>query len=227
MENTTHPKPNEADSETSTTEEGTGDAVNTPQNPARGQQPEHEDPETEIGLLKKELQDKIDECQALNDKYLRLYAEFENFKRRAQREQMEAVRFGNEKLIKELLSTIDNLERAIQYGKDHPPQEGEGNGLLEGVELTLKHFLDILKKMGVSPITSVGETFDPSRHQAVAQVESSTSAANSVVEEFQKGYLLHDRILRPSMVTVASLPTDSTPKSNEQTGSQNNEGEEA
>ena len=142
---------------------------------------------------------KIDEVKTLNDKYLRLAAEFDNYKRRAQRDQSDGIRFANEKIFKDLLPIIDNLERAIQCGSDQTSNEG----LLEGVELTYKQFLETLSKFGVRQLSSVGELFDPAMHQAVAQVDSDTAKPNTVVEEFQKGYFLHERILRPTMVTVA------------------------
>ena len=152
--------------------------------------------------LKQALAARIEEAKALQDKYLRLAAEFENFKRLAQRDQREYFRFANESLLKELLPIVDNLERAIKSSKERP---GSG-GLIQGVELVLKQFLETLAKFGVRPMNSVGETFDPSRHQAVAHVESQDASGKIVVEEYEKGYLLHDRILRPAMVTVADVP---------------------
>ncbi len=141
-----------------------------------------------------------DELQALQEKYLRLAAEFENYKRLAQRDQREFFRFANESLLKELLPIADNLERALGCAKKR-----DGNdGLVQGVELTLKQFLETLSKFGVRPIASVGEVFDPTKHQAVARVESSDKPDHSIVEELQKGYLLHDRVLRAAMVTVAT-----------------------
>jgi molecular chaperone GrpE len=161
--------------------------------------PQAEDGGNELDTVRRELDSKIDEIKALNEKYLRLAAEFDNYKRRAQRDQSDGIRFANEKLFRDLLPIIDNLERAIQCGSD---QTGNG-GLLEGVDLTYKQFLETLTKFGVRQISSVGELFDPSMHQAVAQVESDSAKPNTVVEEFQKGYFLHERILRPAMVTVA------------------------
>ena len=147
-----------------------------------------------------------EELQIYQDKYMRLAAEFENYKRRAQRDQSDAIRYANESLLKKLLSTLDNLERAIQCGKD----AGATGALLEGVELTHKQFLETVGKLGVRQVSSTGSLFDPSMHQAVAQVESETAEPNTVVEEFQKGYFLHDRILRPAMVTVAKEESDQT-----------------
>ena len=147
-----------------------------------------------------------EELQIYQDKYIRLAAEFENYKRRAQRDQSDAIRYANESLLKNLLSTLDNLERAIQCGKD----AGASGSLLEGVELTHKQFLETIEKLGVHQVSSAGSLFDPNMHQAVAQVESETAEPNTVVEEFQKGYFLHDRILRPAMVTVAKEKSDKT-----------------
>lgn len=145
---------------------------------------------------------KTEEVKALQDKYLRLAAEFENFKRLSQRDQREYIRFANESLLKELLPIVDNLERAIKSAKETPGSDG----LIQGVELILKQLLETLQKFGVRPVKSVGEVFDPSRHQAVAHVQSKGAPGNIVVEEYQKGYLLHDRILRAAMVAVADAP---------------------
>ena len=145
---------------------------------------------------------KTEEVKAFQDKYLRLAAEFENFKRLSQRDQREYIRFANESLLKELLPIVDNLERAIKSAKENPGSDG----LIQGVELILKQCLETLAKFGVRPVKSIGEAFDPSRHQAVAHVESEDASGKIVVEEYQKGYLLHDRILRAAMVTVADVP---------------------
>ena len=147
-----------------------------------------------------------EELQIYQDKYVRLAAEFENYKKRAQRDQSDSIRYANESLLKNLLSTIDNLERAIQSGKD----AGTTGPLLEGIELTHKQILETVGKLGVRQVSSAGGVFDPNIHQAVAQVESDTAEPNTVVEEFQKGYFLHDRILRPAMVTVAKEKSEQT-----------------
>ena len=154
--------------------------------------------------LETRLSAKSEELHALNDKYLRLVAEFDNYRRRVQRDQSNTIRFANEKLLKDLLPTLDNLERALQAGR----RQARPEGLLEGVDLTYKHFLDTLQKMGIQQMTSVGEAFDPARHQAVGQVESLTVPENVIVDEYQKGYFLHDRILRPAMVTVAKAQSE-------------------
>lgn len=156
-----------------------------------------------------------EELQISQDKYLRLAAEFENYKRRAQRDQSDSIRFGNESLLKNLLPIIDNLERAIQCAKD----VGTSGPLLEGVELTHKQFLETVSKVGVRQLSTTGNSFDPAIHQAVTQVESENVEPNTVIEEFQKGYLLHDRILRPAMVSVAKEKSELTePDSTQESG---------
>ena len=164
---------------------------------------ENSDKEDEALNPQSELMAKTEELQTLNDRYLRLAAEFENYKRRTQRDQGDTIRFANEKLLKDLLPTVDNLERALQCSR----KQADSEGFLEGVELTYKQFLDTLEKLGVSQVASIGEPFDPAKHQAVGQIESSTIAENCIVDEYQKGYFLQDRILRPAMVTVSRAAT--------------------
>lgn len=161
--------------------------------------PENSQQNEEVSDSQDQLLDKTDEIEAVNDKYLRLAAEFENYKRRVQRDQSDTIRFANEKLLRDMLPTLDNLERAIQSGRN----QDNVDGILEGIDLTYKHFLETLQKIGVTQVSSVGEIFDPAKHQAVGQVESSSVPENAIIEEYQKGYFLHDRILRPAMVTVA------------------------
>ena len=188
---------------------------NLPESPSLGANPEVSGTNHSSDLdseeespSEKALHAKNEEIQVLNDKYLRLAAEFENYKRRSQRDQSDTLRFANEKILKELLPTIDNLERALQCGQEQTTNIG---ALLEGVQLTHKQFVDTLNKLGVTQISSIGELFDPAKHQAVANVESSIVPEQHVVEEYQKGYFLHERILRPAMVTVAVPPSETIP----------------
>lgn len=155
--------------------------------------------ENKIGELKSELTKKEEELRKLHDKYLRICAEFENYKKRNMKEQMEFAKYANEKLLKELLPVIDNLERAISHSKETK----DFQGLIEGVELTYKQFLDSLSHFGVKVMNSLSEPFDPSKHQAIGQIESDKYDENIVAEELQKGYLLEDRILRPALVNVS------------------------
>jgi molecular chaperone GrpE len=163
-------------------------------------------PEEEVRSLRAELEQKNSEIKAAQDKQLRAYAETDNYKKRMARDQMEQLRYANEKLLKELLPVLDNLERALSHIKDSP----ERSPWTEGVELTYRQCLDVLKKFGVTPIPSTGEPFDPNRHQAVTYLDTHEQPENHVAEELQKGYLYHERVLRPSMVAVARKPSRPT-----------------
>ena len=175
---------------------------------------------TEEGGLAAELQRalaaKIEESKELNDKYLRLAAEFDNYKRLAQRDQRDQIRFGNEQLLKELLPVVDNLERAINASRNG----GSPDVLIQGVDLTLKQLTGALARFHVKPVETVGQPFDPATHQAVTSVASEKIAEQHVVDEFQRGYRLHDRILRPAMVSVSTgQAQDGAPGTNKTTGS--------
>jgi len=137
------------------------------------------------------------------DLYLRSQAELENYRKRVQRDRQDLLRYGNEHLLRELLPAIDNLDRAVQHAKEASESR---EGLLEGVEMTLNQFQRALEKFGVTPISAHGETFDPARHEAMGQLVTSDHPPNSVAQELQKGYLLHDRLLRPAMVMIAKAP---------------------
>jgi molecular chaperone GrpE len=149
---------------------------------------------------------KDEEAKGFQEKYLRLAADFENYKRISLREQRDSSLFANERILKDMLPILDNLERAVRFAKENPAS----NGLMQGVELTLKQFGETLSKFGVTPVVSIGEPFDPACHQAVTKLESNTAPEHTVVEEYQKGYRLHDRILRAAMVAVAAPGSAST-----------------
>jgi molecular chaperone GrpE len=157
--------------------------------------------EQELEMLKTQLEEKTKETNENYDRFLRVQAELENYKKRVEREKSSLVRYGNEELIKAILPVIDNLERAL----DHPQGENP-DGLTEGIKITLNQLLQVLEKFGLTPIASVGEPFDPSRHEAMMQVESADHEPNTVVSELQKGYFLNDRLIRPAMVSVAQPP---------------------
>lgn len=147
---------------------------------------------------------KTEECKILNEKYLRLAAEFENYKRLTQRDQRDQIKFGNEQLLQELLPVVDNMERAVKAARDN----GGSSALVQGVDLTLRQLSGALAKFGVQAVETVGQAFDPSAHQAVSHVPSDSVPPNHVVDEFQKGYRLHERILRAAMVSVSSGPAN-------------------
>jgi molecular chaperone GrpE len=135
------------------------------------------------------------------DHYLRARADLDNFRKRAQREKEDLVKFSNETILRELLPVIDNLERALQ----HAAVDGE-KGLLQGVELTLGQFSKVLEKFNVVAIEPLGELFDSARHEAMGQIESAEQPQNTIVQLLQKGYLLNDRLLRPALVLIAKAP---------------------
>jgi molecular chaperone GrpE len=141
------------------------------------------------------------EVEALRDRTLRLYADFENYRRRAARERLEVEQYGHQNLVKELLTAVDNLDRAIGHARRS--EGGDLESLLQGVELVRRDLLGVLGRHGVAAIEALGQPFDPSRHEAMAQAPDDSVAPNTVIEELQKGYLLRDRLLRPARVIVA------------------------
>lgn len=137
------------------------------------------------------------------DLYLRSQADLDNFRKRAQRDKEDLARFANESILRELLPAIDNLERALEHA-----EKSGTEGLLEGVKMTVAQFGKMLEKFGVTPVSAIGEPFDPARHEAIGHVESREVPANAVAQELQKGYVLNDRLLRPSLVLIAKAPTE-------------------
>ena len=182
-----------------------GEIVGEPTEPGVVESGPAEEPaqlEAELLRLRQQLELKEQEAKSNYDRYLRQAAELENFKKRTVRERDEAIRFANECLIKDLLPVIDNLERAIVHAKG-----GDGGKpLVEGVEMVLKGFFDVLARHGVVQVSAVGQPFDPVKHEAMAQMESDKHVPNTVMVEHHKGYLLHDRLLRPALVSIAKAP---------------------
>ncbi|MEK6195349.1 MAG: nucleotide exchange factor GrpE [Deltaproteobacteria bacterium] len=149
--------------------------------------------------IEKKLEESEAEAKVAHDRFLRVSAEFENYKKRAQREVDDFRKYANEAIFKELLTVVDNLERAVESSSD----KCENGQLLEGVDLTLKEILKVFEKFSVKPIEALEHEFDPAVHQAVLQEASEAHAENMVIREFQKGYTIHDRLLRPAMVVVS------------------------
>ena len=157
-----------------------------------------------------DLGDDPEELKALivaaKDRLLRLQADFENFRRRAVKERREAFQYGHESLAKDLLSTVDNLDRAIDHARSS--SDGDLESFLQGVELVQREFLGILAKHGVQEIEACGKPFDPALHEAMAQAPDGSVAPNTVIEVMQKGYQLANRLLRPSRVVVSVTPPE-------------------
>jgi len=155
--------------------------------------------------LEKSLEEAEQKANDYYDKLLRVSADFDNYKKRAAREMQDLAKYANEKLIKEILTVVDNLERAIDSATGH---YDENDPLIQGVHLTLSETLKILDRHQVKPLTSLGQPFDPSFHQAMMQEEVQGQPPNTVVKELQKGYLIHDRLLRPALVAVSKTGGD-------------------
>jgi molecular chaperone GrpE len=145
-----------------------------------------------------ELQAARDEVQANFARYQRLAADFENYKRRTRQELGDRTQYANEELLRKLLPILDNLRRAV----DHAP-EGIDRNWFDGLRMVVRQFEDTLKAQGVSPISAVGEKFDPAQHEAIAREETDEHEEGTIVEEMQPGYRLHERVLRPTLVKVA------------------------
>jgi len=145
----------------------------------------------------------VQEKDNLSKEYLkhleRLQADFENYKKRQEKKQKDFIEFANEGLINNLLSVIDNLERALDSTKN----EKDTKAIKVGINNTLKGFHHILKKEGVVPMKSIGHRFDPYKHEAVMRAETGKHSEDIITEEFQKGYYIKSKVLRPAMVKVA------------------------
>lgn len=148
-----------------------------------------------------------EEIDALNDTLLRAHAEFDNYRKRMARDQEKLRKTAAENLLRGLLPVLDNLDRALQHRDDTT------GAFTEGVEMVLNQLNDLLAQHGVEPIPAVGEAFDPNIHEAVAHVESEDMAENSITEEFLRGYILSDLVLRPSKVAVSKGPSEHMAKS--------------
>jgi molecular chaperone GrpE len=155
-----------------------------------------------IEELQKSLEEKEENIKTLQDKLLYLQADFENFKKLKIKEKQEILMFGNEVLIRQLLPVLDNLERALE----HVSKTEDFKSIEEGVEITLNEFLKVLEKSGVTRVDALGKKFDPNIHEALYQEERDDLEPDTIVSEFQKGYMLNGRLIRPSRVSVSKKP---------------------
>ena len=174
-----------------------------------GSKSEHPTPETQtqgheaaqatlVDELQKKIQDLEGQVKEKEGKYLYLYADFENFKKRSVKERSDLIKFGWESAARELLQTLDNLERALA----HTPA-GTDQNLVNGLTMVLEEFKSTLKKQGVTEIQSLNQAFDPHFHEAVGQ-EPSSAPAGTIIKEHLRGYTLHGRLLRASRVILSS-----------------------
>lgn len=145
------------------------------------------------------------ELAETRDKMLRIAAEHENYKKRTEKEKLEFLKFANERVLKDMLVIADNLERAIETAK----RLANPNSIVAGLEMLLNEMLNIFKRYGVEPIDALGKPFDPLVHEALQQKETTEAQPGTVVAEVQRGYKIHHRVLRPSLVVVATAPSKS------------------
>lgn len=157
---------------------------------------EEEFQESEFSRLEKELKSKEDEIESLNDSYLRLQADFINFKKRTEKDKINTIAYANEDLICDLLPVIDNFERALETAGS------EESSILEGTKLIYDQLIKVIEEHGLEEIEALGEKFDPNYHHAVL-MEESEDDEGTILEVFQKGYKLKEKVVRPSMVKVA------------------------
>ncbi len=146
------------------------------------------------------LKDAADKAVEYEDKILRLHADFDNLRKRVEREKLEFIKFANEGVLLELLNILDDLERTIDLAES---KHQDLPVFLKGVEMILAHLYDLLKMNGIKPIEAQGKVFDPHMHEALMQSENDDLPEHTVVEELQKGYFLNDRVIRTSKVKVS------------------------
>lgn len=172
----------------------------------------------ELRALKTEFEAREAALAEAGDRHLRLQAEFENFRRRGLKERQEALQYGHQNLVKDLLSTVDNLERAIEHSEQNVA--ADLRSLLQGVDLVRRELLAALGKHGVSVIEAKGLAFDPALHEALGQIPDGSVPPGTVLQILQKGYQLHDRMLRPARVMVARAPGKDDAVAGKKTGSE-------
>jgi molecular chaperone GrpE len=158
------------------------------------------------GASAEELESARAQLAETQDRLLRLQADFDNFRKRTLREREEAHQFGHQNLVKDLLSAVDNLERAMEHARKSGPSDFDA--LLQGIDLVQRELVGILGKHGVTEIEAQGLPFDPAVHEALAQMPDDGVPPNTVVQVFQKGYRLRDRLLRPTQVVVSRTGGD-------------------
>jgi molecular chaperone GrpE len=177
--------------------------------------PANAGPESEHGgdvdSLRAQLAEKDKEIAELKDKYLRTLADSENARKRVRQQSEESVRIQREAILRDLLPIIDNLERALVAARNGT----DPKTIVDGVEMTVRALIDFLRAQGVTPLQAVGQAFDPNRHEAVDHVASEAHPPNTVVDEFHRGYLIGERVLRPARVSVAKGNKTDTGKRNE------------
>jgi len=159
-----------------------------------GQEPE----ETDAAFVMSPAEEKLAEA---NERYVRLMADFDNFRKRAAKERVDAQAYAVEDVIREIIPVVDNLERALAASQEGQSADNVAK-IVKGVELTLRMFQGVLGKFGVERITAVGKPFDPNQHEALMQMESADVEVETVAEELEPGYVMRGRVVRPARVKV-------------------------
>lgn len=182
--------------------------MNEEKNNNKEHKKEEEKKEEKIIVLKEseylKLKDEVDKAKVHWDKLLRLQADFDNVRKRMEKEKQDFVKFANEGIILELLNILDDLERTVELAQ---AQHQDISSFLKGVEMILAHLYEMLKEYGVKPIEAEGKIFDPHLHEALMQVENKELAEHTIIEELQKGYMLNDRVIRTAKVKVSKKST--------------------
>ena len=166
--------------------------------------------EGDLDSLRAQIAEKDKEIAELKDKYLRTLADSENARKRIRQQSEESIRIQRENILRDLLPIVDNLERALAAARNG----NDARTIVDGVEMTVRALIDFLRAQGVTPLQSVGQAFDPNRHEAVDHVASNAHPPNTVVDEFHRGYLIGERTLRPARVSVAKEPETNAGKRN-------------
>jgi molecular chaperone GrpE len=162
------------------------------------------DLQAELAAVSDERDKLLNEKQEIYDRLLRNQAEFENSRRRAERERSEFVQYAGVEMVRDILPVVDDFQRALQSGAGL--SDGPAKDYIKGIELIYQRLVDRLTRLGLEPIETAGKLFDPNLHQAVERVESDDVPDQTILSEFQRGYMFKERLLRPSMVKVAVHP---------------------
>jgi len=163
-----------------------------------------------VEALEKDLQETKDELEKQKDKFIRLQAETDNFRKRLSREKEEFSQYANERLFKALIPIFDNFERALE------DPSNDTKSLKEGLDMILKQFSSFLEKEKVQPIKAIGEKFDPAFHEALTSEDSEEHEENTIISQFVKGYTINNRVLRPAQVVIAKKPSTELEENSDQ-----------
>ena len=194
--------PREADTEKAASGEGTvDDGDQTAAVAAESSKKKAKD--KTIKIKQSEYDRLVDEAATNKDKYVRLFAEFDNARKRMEREKMEFAKYANEEILVDLLGLFDNLERSLHYAQEHKMEN-----LTKGLEMVIKEAKEILRKYGVEPIEAEGKVFDPHRHEILMQEDNDELEEGTVLQELQKGYMMGEKVIRTAKVKVSTKSSD-------------------